>query len=143
MTKMMPLLVVAAALVDAEGRVLIQRRTGGQFAGLWEFPGGKVEAGETPEHALVREVHEELGIVVEAADLEPVAFSSTPSGDRSLVLLMYKAGRWSGDPRPLAADELAWRRPHELIDLPMPPADHPLAAALIAAAPEGEYAGKP
>lgn len=127
------LTVVAAALVDAEGRLLVQQRAADRaMAGLWEFPGGKVEAGETPETALVRELAEELGIAVEPANLAPAAFASAPHGDRHMLLLVYIARAWRGTPRPLDAAALRWVRPAELRDLDMPPADKPLIALLEA-----------
>lgn len=126
------LAVVAVALTDAEGRVLVQRRPVGKFmAGLWEFPGGKLEPGEAPEAALVRELAEELGIDVAAGDLAPLTFASQPLADRHLLLLLYRCTRWTGEPRPLDADALLWRRPDEMADLPMPPADLPLVAFLM------------
>lgn len=128
-----PLLVVAAALIDAQGRVLMQQRPAGkQHAGLWEFPGGKVEAGESPEEALVRELAEELGIVVTAHDLAPTMFSSTPAGTRHLTLLLYTVRYWGGEPRAIEAAALCWDDPAALATLPMPPADIPLVAALSA-----------
>jgi 8-oxo-dGTP diphosphatase len=127
------LLVVAAALIDADGRVLMQRRPAGKaHAGLWEFPGGKVEPGESAELALARELEEELGIIVAAADLAPLAFASVPAGARSLLLLLYVCDRWHSEPQALEADALTWRHPADLRDLPMPPADVPLVAALQA-----------
>jgi 8-oxo-dGTP diphosphatase len=132
---MMSLLpVVAAALIDPSGRVLVQQRPSGKpMAGLWEFPGGKVEAGETPEAALVRELKEELGISVDGADLRPVAFASEPLGDRHLLLLLFTARRWKGQPRVIEAAALRWSDPAELSSLPMPGPDRPLLAALAAA----------
>lgn len=128
----MPMLVVAAALTDCEGRVLMARRpTGKQHAGLWEFPGGKVEADETPVAALVRELQEELGIEVGQEALTPVAFSESP-GDRHLVLLLYRCRSWRGAPRALDAAEIRWVAPGALAALDMPPADRPLAEALAA-----------
>ena len=127
------LLVVAAALVDAEGRVLLQQRSPGrQMEGLWEFPGGKLDAGETPEAALVRELHEELGISVSEASLAPAAFASAPLGERHLILLLYVCRSWSGAPRPLDASALSWVRPEEMLTLEMPPADKPLIGLLQA-----------
>lgn len=127
--------VVAAALIDGEGRVLLQQRPAGkQMAGLWEFPGGKVEPGEAPDEALVRELAEELGITVDPAALAPVTFASAASGDRHLLLLLYRAARWTGEPEALEASALAWVRPGEMAALPMPPADVPLVDALLDAA---------
>ncbi len=133
MAELMP--VVAAALVAGDGRVLLQQRPRGkQHGGLWEFPGGTVERGETPEAALVRELGEELGIVVDPAELVPVCFASAAAGARHLLLLLYVARRWTGAPRPLDAAALAWVAPREMAEWPMPPADYPLAAALAAMA---------
>jgi 8-oxo-dGTP diphosphatase len=121
------MMVVAAALADAEGRILLQQRPpGGAMAGLWEFPGGKVEEGEVPERALARELEEELGIAVAADALEPACFASAPLGEKHLVLLLYLCREWQGDPRPLHATALKWARPAEMRGLPMPPADLPL-----------------
>jgi 8-oxo-dGTP diphosphatase len=128
------LVVVAAALTDVDGRVMMQRRPAGKaHAGLWEFPGGKIEPGESPEVALVRELVEELGISVVAADLAPLAFATAPAGGRSLLLLLYVCKRWHGEVRALEADAIVWRRPADLRGLAMPPADLPLVAALEAA----------
>ena len=133
MADLMP--VVAAALVAADGRVLLQQRPAGkQHGGLWEFPGGKLEAGESPEAALVRELGEELGIVVDPLDLTPVTFASAAAGSRHLLLLLYRTTRWSGEPRPLDAAALAWVQPCAMAGWAMPPADYPLAAALAATA---------
>ncbi len=127
------LLVVAAALVDADRRVLLQQRPAGKsLAGLWEFPGGKVEAGETPEEALIRELEEELGIAVPHACLAPAAFASAPLGDRHLLLLLYITRKWVGVPRALEAAGLKWVRPADMHALPMPPADRPLIGLLDA-----------
>ncbi len=127
------LFVVAAALIDGDGRVLVQQRPqGAPMAGLWEFPGGKVEAGELPEAALLRELHEELGIDVEAACLAPATFASEPIGDRHLLLLLYALRKWRGVPQALHAADLKWLRPVELRRLPMPPADRPLIGLLEA-----------
>jgi 8-oxo-dGTP diphosphatase len=125
--------VVAAALVDADGRVLLQQRPAGKsLAGLWEFPGGKLEAGETPEDALIRELEEELGIAVPHACLAPAAFASAPLGERHLLLLLYVARKWVGVPRALEATALKWVRPADMHALPMPPADRPLIGLLDA-----------
>jgi 8-oxo-dGTP diphosphatase len=125
--------VVAAALVDLEGRVLLQQRPEGKsLAGLWEFPGGKVEPGETPEAALIRELEEELAIAVPHACLAPAAFASAPLGNRHLLLLLYVTRKWSGVPRALEATALRWVRPADMHALPMPPADRPLIGLLDA-----------
>ncbi|PAX08504.1 (deoxy)nucleoside triphosphate pyrophosphohydrolase [Sphingomonas lenta] len=119
--------VVAAALVDGDGRVLLQRRPPGKaMAGLWEFPGGKVEPGESPERALVRELAEELEIVVDPACVRPACFASAALGERHLILLLYVVDEWTGEPRAVEASGLAWVRPAEMRALPMPPADEPL-----------------
>ena len=124
---------VVTAVVEREGRYLItQRRDHAVLALLWEFPGGKVEAGETPENALIRELREELAIEVTGACLAPATFASHPLGDRHLVLLLYVCRKWSGTPRPLAASELRWVKPVGLHALDMPPADRPLPALLEA-----------
>jgi len=123
-------LVVAAALIDDEGRVLLARRPAGkQHAGLWEFPGGKVEPGETPQAALVRELAEELGVTIDATVLEPVSFSESP-GARHLVLLLYRCRRWQGEAQALDAAEIRWVSPAAFGAFAMPPADVPLAQAL-------------
>ena len=125
--------VVAAALVDPERRVLLQRRAPGRaMAGLWEFPGGKVESGELPEVALAREIEEELGIAVESRDLVPACFASAPVGGCHMILLLYVCRRWSGEPRPLDASALKWLRPDEMRAGEMPPADQPLIGLLDA-----------
>ncbi len=125
--------VVAAALVDADGRVLLQQRPLGlPMAGLWEFPGGKIEAGETPETALIRELGEELGIDVSPACLAPATFASAPLGERHLLLLLFACRKWQGHPRPLHASALRWVRPVEMHALPMPPADKPLIGLIEA-----------
>lgn len=127
------LFVVAAALVDRDGRLLVQQRPEGlSMAGLWEFPGGKVDPGETPEQALVRELAEELGIDVEQACLAPACFASDMLGDRHLLLLLYVCRKWHGTPVAQHASALRWVRPVELHSLDMPPADKPLIGLLEA-----------
>jgi 8-oxo-dGTP diphosphatase len=127
------LVVVAAALVDRDGRLLVQQRPEGlSMAGLWEFPGGKVEPGETPEQALIRELAEELAIDVEQACLAPACFASDMLGDRHLLLLLYVCRKWRGTPVAQHASALRWVRPVELHGLAMPPADKPLIGLLEA-----------
>lgn len=124
-------MVVAAALADGEGRILLQRRSPGRaMAGLWEFPGGKVEEGERPEAALARELGEELGIEVDVAALAPAAFASADNSGRHMLLLLYLCREWRGEPSALDAAELAWVRPADMAALPMPPADEPLIPLL-------------
>src|SRR3954468_13408173 len=123
--------VVAAALADSQGRILLQRRAPGRaMAGLWEFPGGKVDEGELPEAALARELGEELGIQVHASDLMPACFASAPLGARHMILLLSLCRRWRGEPQPLDATALRWERPEGMRGLPMPPADAPLGGLL-------------
>lgn len=125
-------LVVAVALVDADGRVLLaQRPEGKSMAGLWEFPGGKVEPGENPEDTLIRELHEELGIEVKAACLAPLTFASHRYEDFHLLMPLYVCRRWTGDVRGREGQALKWVRPTRLRDYPMPPADEPLIPHLI------------
>lgn len=125
-------LVVAAALIDADGRVLIARRPEGKpLAGLWEFPGGKVNAGERPETALIRELAEELGIEVEEACLAPLTFASHTYEDFHLLMPLYVCRRWRGIVRGGEAQALKWVCPQNLRDYPMPPADAPLIPALL------------
>ena len=124
-------LVVACALVDVDGRVLLSRRPPGKpLAGLWEFPGGKVDPGERPEDALIRELAEELDITVVDACLAPFTFASHAYDDFHLLMPLYVCRRWGGTARPLEGQEIAWVRPVRLADYEMPPADRPLVAML-------------
>ncbi|MFN6979604.1 MAG: (deoxy)nucleoside triphosphate pyrophosphohydrolase [Gemmobacter sp.] len=124
-------LVAAAALIDPDGRVLLaQRPEGKAMAGLWEFPGGKVEAGETPEAALIRELREELGIDTWSSCLAPLSFASHAYADFHLLMPLFACRRWEGTPRPREGQRLAWVRPAALRDYPMPPADLPLIPVL-------------
>jgi 8-oxo-dGTP diphosphatase len=126
--------VVAAALVDDSGRVLLaQRPEGKSLAGLWEFPGGKLEPGESPEAALARELDEELGIT--APVLAPFTFVSFAYPDFHLVMLLYWCRRWQGQPHGRDGQALRWEHPAAMATLPMPPADVPLVAALVKVAP--------
>ena len=125
------LLVVAVALIDADGRVLLARRPEGKpMAGLWEFPGGKVEAGETPEAALIRELDEELSIDVSESCLAPFTFASHGYDDFHLLMPLYVCRVWDGIVRPREGQQTKWVRPNQLRDYPMPPADRPLVAML-------------
>ncbi|WP_374368253.1 8-oxo-dGTP diphosphatase MutT [Dongia sp.] len=125
------LLVVAVALVDADGRVLLaQRPAGKSMAGLWEFPGGKVHEGETPEAALIRELHEELGIDVKESCLAPLTFASHGYETFHLLMPLYVCRRWEGAVTAREGQQFAWVRPTRLSDYPMPPADKPLIAML-------------
>jgi 8-oxo-dGTP diphosphatase len=120
-------LVVAAALIDADGRVLLaQRPKGKPLEGLWEFPGGKMGEGELPEAALIRELGEELGIVVKAACLAPLTFASHAYDDFHLLMPLYICRKWEGLVQPLDGQALKWVRPKDLRGYPMPPADAPL-----------------
>ena len=124
-------LVVACALIDADNRVLIaQRPEGKTLAGLWEFPGGKLEAGERPEPALIRELHEELGITTQEACLAPLTFASHAYDDFHLLMPLYVCRRWQGTVTSREGQNLAWVRANKLPDYPMPPADIPLIAHL-------------
>ena len=125
------MLVAACALVDPDRRVLIaQRPAGKMFPLLWEFPGGKLEDGETPEQALIRELHEELGISTQSACLAPLAFVSHTYENFHLLMPLYVCRKWQGTPQPLEHVALKWVRPQALRDYPMPPADGPLIAPL-------------
>jgi 8-oxo-dGTP diphosphatase len=124
-------LVVAVALVDPDGRVLIaQRPEGKSMAGLWEFPGGKIESGEQPEDALIRELREELGIAVKEACLAPFTFASHTYGAFHLLMPLYVCRRWEGTPEPKHHARLKWVRPNEMKNYPMPAADLPLIPLL-------------
>jgi 8-oxo-dGTP diphosphatase len=126
------LLVVAAALVDVDGRVLItQRPQGKQFGGLWEFPGGKINAGERPEQSLIRELREELGITVDELCLAPLTFASHAYPDFHLLMPLYLCRRWQGMVRSVEGQTLRWVRPLELRQYEMPAADVPLIPALV------------
>ncbi len=126
------LLVAACALVDADGRVLLtQRPEGKQLAGLWEFPGGKVEPGESPEAALIRELSEEIGIVTKEACLAPLTFASHSYDTFHLLMPLFVCRRFEGTARGLEGQALKWVRPRDMRDYPMPPADEPLIPYLI------------
>nr|WP_321455857.1 8-oxo-dGTP diphosphatase MutT [uncultured Cohaesibacter sp.] len=126
------LLVVAVALVDEDNRILIaQRPEGKNLAGLWEFPGGKLEVGERPEEALIRELEEELGIVTKEACLAPLTFASHAYDDFHLLMPLYVCRRWQGTPQSREGQSLKWVRAGALRDYPMPPADLPLIAPLV------------
>ena len=120
-------LVAAVALIDADGRVLLaQRPEGKSLAGLWEFPGGKIEPGETPEAALIRELHEELAIDTEASCLAPLTFASHSYDDFHLLMPLFACRRWKGIVQPMEGQRLAWVRAQDLRSYEMPPADLPL-----------------
>ncbi len=127
------LLVAACALVDADGRVLIAERPAGKsMAGLWEFPGGKIETGERPEETLIRELKEELGIAVSEPCLAPLTFASHVYPEFHLLMPLYVCRRWEGTVAPQEGQRLAWVKPNKLRDYPMPPADEPLVSHLMA-----------
>ncbi|MFM5948061.1 MAG: (deoxy)nucleoside triphosphate pyrophosphohydrolase [Novosphingobium sp.] len=122
--------VVAAALIGLDGRVLMQRRRrDAEHGGLWEFPGGKVEPGESLEESLCREIREELGIAIVAEALNPLSFAAAP--DQPYVILLYTCRNWSGTPVCLDGEEIGWFAPDQVQSLPMPPLDVPLARALL------------
>lgn len=129
---MKTVLVSAVALIDADGRVLLtQRPEGKDMAGLWEFPGGKIEPGELPEAALAREMREELGIEMCERCASPLTFVSHSYEKFHLLMMLYVCRKWEGIPTPLEGQKLTWKFPREMSALPMPPADLPLVAALI------------
>ena len=123
--------VSAVALVDTDGRILLaQRPEGKHMAGLWEFPGGKIETGETPEQALIRELHEELAIDTAESCLAPIGFASHSYGSFHLVMLLFACRKWTGNPRAVEGGILQWVRPNQLRNYPMPAADLPLIPIL-------------
>jgi 8-oxo-dGTP diphosphatase len=127
------LLVAACALIDVDARVLLAERPPGKpMAGLWEFPGGKVHEGERPEDTLIRELNEELGIVVNESCLAPLTFASHGYPDFHLLMPLYVCRKWEGTVTPLEGQRLTWVRPERLREFSMPPADEPLVAHLIA-----------
>jgi 8-oxo-dGTP diphosphatase len=132
-TKTTLIVVAACALIDDQGRVLLaQRPQGKMLEGLWEFPGGKLEPGETPEDAVVREMREELGIRVKGKDLAPITFASHAYEKFHLLMPFYACRRWLDQIMPREGQQLAWARPLEMAAFPMPPADEPLVARLAA-----------
>jgi len=125
-------LVAACALIDADGRVLLTRRPAGKpMAGLWEFPGGKIEPGERPEDSLIRELKEELGIAVKEDCLAPLTFASHAYDEFHLLMPLYVCRRWEGSVTAKEGQDIAWVRPRQLKDYPMPPADAPLVPHLV------------
>lgn len=126
------LLVVAVALIDSDGRVLLSERPAGkELAGLWEFPGGKIEPGERPEETLIRELREELGLTVQEPCLAPLTFASHAYDSFHLLMPLYVCRRWEGFAQGLEGQRLAWVRPRDLRSYPMPPADEPLIPPLL------------
>ena len=126
------ILVVAVALIDADNRILIAQRPAGKtLGGLWEFPGGKIEPGERPETALIRELDEELGLTVKEPCLAPLTFASHAYPDFHLLMPLYICRRWEGFAQSREGQTLQWVKPRELRNFPMPPADAPLIAPLI------------
>lgn len=124
-------LVVAAALLGEDDRIFLQRRPKGKaMAGLWEYPGGKLEVNETPESALIRELEEEIGVCVNPADTMPITFASQPVAGKHMILLLYAIHHWSGSPVAMEGQETGWFTLDQMADLPMPPADLPFTAAL-------------
>ena len=124
-------LVAAVAMIDTDGRVLLAQRPAGKaMAGLWEFPGGKVHDGETPEAAVVRELREELGVDIAESCLAPLTFASHAYADFHLLMPLFACRVWKGTPTPLEGQALTWKRPAAMSQLPMPPADRPLVALL-------------
>lgn len=128
---MKSVLVSAVALIDKDSRILLAERPAGkQLAGMWEFPGGKVHDGETPEAALIRELKEELGIGVQESCLGPFTFVTHAYEDFNLLLLLYVCRKWEGIPQGLEGQKLMWKWVNEMAEIPMPPADKPLVASL-------------
>jgi 8-oxo-dGTP diphosphatase len=126
-----PLWVSALAMVNESGQVLMQQRPAAStHGGLWEFPGGKLEPGEVPEVAIIREIGEELDVIITPDDIRPAGFASDSTGLRAVVILLFVCRSWTGTPQPHAAERLAWYDPGALASLPMPPLDYPLAEAL-------------
>ncbi|MDE1937957.1 MAG: (deoxy)nucleoside triphosphate pyrophosphohydrolase [Alphaproteobacteria bacterium] len=131
MTQVKVVHVVACALIDPDGRVLLaQRPEGKNLAGLWEFPGGKLEPGERPEEALIRELREELGIEVKEPCLAPFTFASHSYADFHLLMPLYVCRRWEGTPQPLEHPQIKWARPKDMANYPLTPADIPLIPML-------------
>jgi 8-oxo-dGTP diphosphatase len=130
-TQLPLVLVSAVALVDIDGRILLaQRPAHKSMGGLWEFPGGKIEVGESPEAALIRELQEELDINTSESCLAPLSFASHAYDDFHLLMMLFVCRRWHGQPRPVEGGALKWVRPNQLRDYPMPPADIPLIPVL-------------